>query len=181
MTCIVGVKTGDECWMGADSAAADGWEVRAVKQPKLFWLDSGRFTIGYTTSFRMGQILQYHLQIPLQEEPQNAQNDFAYMVRVFVRAVRDCLRGHGFTKIENSQEEGGTFLVAYRGDIYEICSDFQVYQSADNLYAIGCGAGYALGAMYTLDPPPQERCKVGLKAAAHFSGAVIKPFVVLEC
>jgi ATP-dependent protease HslVU (ClpYQ) peptidase subunit len=175
MTCIVGLVDETGVYMGADSSSASGWEVRSTKLPKVFKI--GEFTIGYTTSFRMGQLLQHKLQV----KPQGEETDIAYMVSSFVEAVRNCLKEHGFSKVENNKEEGGAFLVAYRGNLYSIHDDFQVNEMTDGLDACGCGREYALGAMRASEhQPPKDRIEQALSIAAYFSGGVLPPFVVLK-
>ena len=61
MTCIIGLAENDRVYIGADSASAEGWTVRATGLSKVF--RAGEFVIGYTDSFRMGQILEYHLEV----------------------------------------------------------------------------------------------------------------------
>jgi len=175
MSCIIGLVEGETVYIGADSASADGWEVRATKLPKVFRV--GRLIIGYTTSFRMGQILQHDLDVA----PQERENDDKYMVSVFVEAVRECLKEHGYSKIENNREEGGTFLVGYHGHLYSIGNDYQVNEMADGVDACGCGREYALGAMRALAHlPARERITKSLEIAAYFSGAVMPPFRILR-
>jgi len=78
-------------------------------------------------------------------------------------------------------EEGGQFLVGYKGVIYEIASDFQVNHFADGLAVIGCGAAYALGALKALSGlQPERRVALSLEIAAYFSGGVIGPFHVVS-
>lgn len=178
MTCIVGLETPDGVWMGGDSAAAEGWNIYTSRLLKVF--RRGQFLIGYTTSFRMGQLLQYRLSV----EPQaRGQTDLEYMATTFVDAVRDCLKSGGFAKVENEQWEGGQFLVGYRTELYIVDSDFQVNSSDDTYTAIGCGANVALGALWTgmwfnerLDP--EQRIKKALEAAGHFSNGVREPYFV---
>ncbi len=127
----------------------------------------------------MGQIIQCDLEIDVRETWENAHE---YMMLSFVKGVRQCLKTGGFTKIENNQEEGGNFLIGYEGNIYEMCSDFQISQVADGLYAIGCGAEYALGAMKAAEGlSPKERCETGLAVAGYFSGGVMEPYLVWSC
>ena len=175
MSCIVGIVEGDEVYVGADSAAVSGYEVRESRVPKVF--SNGPFVIGYTTSFRMGQILQYHLR----PTPQGPESEMQYMVCTFVEAVRRCLKEHGFSKVENNVEVGGLFLVAYRGALYRVENDFQVNLFADGVIAIGCGREYALGALRALETmPARERLIRALEVAAHYSGDVMGPFLVLK-
>jgi len=162
--------------MGADSAGASGWTVRAVRSSKIFKV--GPFIIGHTTSFRMGEILQYHLEVEPQKEEQT---DYEYMVCCFVEAVRKALKEYGFAKVENNVEEGGDFLVGYHGHLYSVDDDFQMTEHIEGYDACGCGGGFALGAMRALEGmSPKERIKRALGIAAYFSGGVMPPFHILS-
>jgi ATP-dependent protease HslVU (ClpYQ) peptidase subunit len=177
MTCIIGLEYNGNAYVGADSASVDDWIVQPTRIQKIFRRDD--FLIGYTTSFRMGQILQFHLDVPIQEE----ESDLEFMVVKFVGAVRSCLKDEGFTKIEHNVEKGGTFIVAYHGRIYECGPDFQVNSSRDGLNACGHGYTLALGAMKALDQyidNPVARIREALKIAAYFDGDVCPPFLVME-
>lgn len=176
MTCIVGLAEEGKVYIGADSASAAGWTVRQTKLPKVF--RNGDFIIGYTQSFRMGQILQHHLSVRKQFVGEGHNE---YMVKAFAEAVRESLKSHGFAKTENNVERGGEFLVGYKGHLYSFDSDFQVNEMAMGYDACGCGENFALGAMKALEGvPPEERITKALECAATFSGAVIPPFHILS-
>lgn len=177
MTCIIGLETGKGVIIGFDSASVNGWNIRATRLKKVFERDE--FLIGYTSSFRMGQLLQYKLVVGPQEY---AQSDLEYLATVFVDAVRKCLKEGGFRKVEDEQEEGGQFLVSYRGRLYMVDSDFQVNTSLDGYMAVGCGANFALGSMWSSgDLPPKKRVKQALRAAGHFSNGVCGPYHIRRC
>jgi ATP-dependent protease HslVU (ClpYQ) peptidase subunit len=160
--------------MGGDSAAVQGWTRRQTALEKVF--RRGPFLIGYTSSFRMGQLLQHHLEVPKQTE---RQADMNYMVTGFIESARKLLKDKGFTKIESNAETGGQFLVGYRGQLYTVHRDFQVGQVADGMDAIGSGREYALGAMYALNKlSPSRRLKRTLEITAYFNAAVAPPFIV---
>lgn len=169
MTCIVGVETKDQAILMGDSSATDGWTMRATGLQKVF--TAGHYVIGYTTSFRMGQILQYCIDYPKCNDP-----TLDFMCREFIPAVRAAFKEQGYLQIESSQESGGQFLIACLGKIFKIDSDFQVNQYQDGLYAIGAGAEYALGAMYVSDGQI-NRAQMGLEAAERFSTRVCGPFI----
>lgn len=173
MTCIVGVAHKGKVYMGADSAAVQGWTRRQTKLVKVF--RRGPFLMGYTTSFRMGQLLEHQLALPQQK----GGDDLAFLVQDFVEAVRDVLKRHGYSKVEANNESAGQFLLGYRGQLYSIDSDYQVGLMADGFDAVGSGSEYALGALKSLERmQPQRRIKRALEVAAHFSMAVAPPFVV---
>jgi 20S proteasome alpha/beta subunit len=58
MTIIVGYKTDTGVWLAADSAGSAGWN-RSYRVDKKIFIAHG-IGYGYTSSYRMGQILQYH-------------------------------------------------------------------------------------------------------------------------
>jgi ATP-dependent protease HslVU (ClpYQ) peptidase subunit len=175
VTCVVGVVEDGRTYIGADAAGVNGYEARASKVPKVFV--NGLFVIGYTTSFRMGQILQHQLRVA----PQGPEGEMEYLVCTFVEAVRGCLKEYGFSRVENNVEEGGFFLVGYKGRLYGVEGDFQVQAMADEVMAIGCGRGYALGALKALEVvPARERVVRALEVAAYYSGGVMGPFSVVE-
>jgi ATP-dependent protease HslVU (ClpYQ) peptidase subunit len=176
MTCIVGLVHDGAVWMGGDSAAAAGWDLTIRSDSKVFV--TGPFVMGFTTSFRMGQLLRYALEVP---EQSRKVDDHAFMVTTFIDAVRDALKKGGYAKKENETESGGTFLVGYRGALYQIDSDYQVAIAVHPFAAVGCGAQVAHGSLFsTVDLPPRERVQRALEAAETFSAGVRGPFHVLQ-
>jgi ATP-dependent protease HslVU (ClpYQ) peptidase subunit len=173
MTCIVGLVHDNKVIMGADSAAVAGGDIRQSGTAKLF--QKGPFLIGYTTSFRMGQILHYMIDFP-----ETDKHDEEYMVTKFIEAVRIKFKELGYSRIDSNEESGGSFLVGVAGKLYEIASDFQVQSFPDGMYAIGCGFAYAQGAMHAREyDNPETRIYAALRAAAYFSNGVCGPFTVL--
>jgi ATP-dependent protease HslVU (ClpYQ) peptidase subunit len=174
MTCVVGLVDKKTVYIGADSASVSGWTSRITRLPKVF--RRGPFLIGYTTSFRMGQLLEHALQVP----DQGAEtNDRRFLVTVFAEHVRSLLKERGVAKIEANTESGGQFLVGYRGHLYSVQSDFQVNEMADGFDAVGSGAEYALGALAALPTTkPIPRLKRALAISAHFNMGVSPPFFI---
>lgn len=174
MTCVVGLVRSGKVYIGVDSAAVSGWTRRPSLVKKVF--RRGPFLIGYTTSFRMGQLLEHHLEVPPQRD---GQSDMSYMVKDLIEHARLLLKEKGFSKVEANTETGGQFLVGYRSNLYSIDSDFQVGQVADGFDAIGSGSDFALGAMRALGTtPPTRRLRRALEVAAHFNMGVCPPFYI---
>lgn len=172
MTCIVGLVHDDVVYIGADSAGVDGQALVIRADRKVFRKDP--FVIGFTTSFRMGQLLQYKLRVPAHDPKMSIEE---YMVTVFVDAVRQCLKDGGFAKKNDEVESGGAFLVGYCGRLFMIDNDYQVGEGLDEFAAVGCGAPYALGALYaTRGQSPEMSIEMALRAAERFSTGVRAPF-----
>ena len=178
MTCISAYKQGGIVYIGGDSAGVSGLDVTIRKDEKVF--RKGKFVFGFTSSFRMGQLLRYNLIIP---EKNKKISDEEYMTTLFIDAVRDCLKEGGYTEIDKQAEHGGKFIVGYNGEIYTIESDFQVGISTDNFASCGCGGLYADTTFYNLRKSikkPREKRREALKAAEYFSAGERGPFNIIQ-
>lgn len=172
MTAIVGLVHKHRVYLGGDSAGVAGYQLTLRRDPKVF--RSGPYAMGFTSSFRMGQLLRHSLTAP---QPEGDLDRF--MVTTFVDAVRTCLKDGGWARKDAEQEEGGTFLVGIHGRLFTIDSDYQVAESADGYDAAGCGDQLALGAFHAtaaLDMKPRQRLTAALDAAAHHSAGVRGPY-----
>lgn len=178
MTCIVGLVNEGKVYMGADSAGVGGLDIVTRKDPKVFL--NGEFLIGYTTSFRMGQILRYSFSPP---KPREGVEPYKYMCTEFIDTLITALKDKGFAKVDNNVVRGGVFLVGYRGSLFIIESDFQVGEVYKNYDSVGCGYAYALGSLYSTEKAgigPKARVKLALAAAQEFSAGVREPFLIEE-
>jgi ATP-dependent protease HslVU (ClpYQ) peptidase subunit len=176
MTCIVGYIDKEGVYIGGDSAAVseDDLSYNIRTDEKVF--TKGEFIFGYSTSFRMGQLLRYKLKIPA--HPKGMENH-QYMVTLFVDAVKRCFQDNDY--YEMMTEEGGSFMIGYKGKLYVILSDFQVAQPKENFAALGCGELIAMGAMYACtEKDPIKKMEVALNAAVAFSMGVKPPFIFVK-
>lgn len=193
MTCIVGFvdRVNKEIIMGGDSAGVAGLEISKRKDTKVFIKDN-KFIIGFTTSFRMGQILHYN---PLHIEEQSSyEDDLAFMVKKFIPAVQDLFQKNYYGGIDQKQGAiGGTFLVGYKDNLYRIDSDFQVALGHKDYDSCGCGDNYALGSLHTsihlnklvknyrnYDYNTEKIVLRSLITAAEFSAGVCSPFNIIK-
>lgn len=180
MTCVIGISDGDRVWIGGDSGASLGQEVRRSRLPKVFKRPDG-LIIGYTDSYRMGQLLQYALSDLTSEE--GYEDPYDFLVTVFSEKIRVLFRDYGFSKIESNRDSGGTFLLGYKGKLYSVYSDFQVNESSDDIEAIGAGREYALGAIKALERAlpnlaAPDKIQRGLEVAEYFCSGVMGPFTL---
>jgi hypothetical protein len=192
MTAIVALTDGEHLCIAGDAAgvAATG-EIHIRETPKVFVRDG--YAIGFTTSFRMGQLLKYEVSLPPQ--PSAAADLEEFMVRTFVPAIRTTFTEHGFTKSltrgkraetmhyeEHGQQTGGRFIVGVRGALFVIEEDFHVARPRTPYISIGSGATVAHGALHALrnQYSLSERAKKALEAAAFHTNGVRPPFTVLE-
>jgi hypothetical protein len=177
MTAIVGLVKDGIVYIGGDSATVSSTRLTSypVKDDKVFI--NGKFIFGFTTSWRMGQLLQYSFKPPKKPKGMSVKE---YMHTRFIDAVRTCFKDGGFAEIDNNVEDGGSFLVGYKGELFEIHDDFQLMSPAQEYAAVGCGDLLCMGSLHSTSHimEPEQRITMALSAAAHFSGGVKPPFTI---
>lgn len=186
MTCIVGIVENGKIFMGGDSASVADNSLQIRADEKVFRKDGMLF--GFTSSFRMGQIIRYCLKIP--EQP-NSKNDYEYLCSYFIDELIKCFSDKGYLQKKDEVKSGGTFLLGYKSNLYSIENDFQVGKVTNSFNACGCGQDVALGVLYELNNQeakgkapvvrsPKEKLIRALKAAEHFSAGVRGPFNIIS-
>lgn len=177
MTCIVGITDGHTVTIGGDSAGSDGWHVAVRSDSKVFQV--GPYLMGFTTSYRMGQLLRYSLTVG---EPDTWDVD-RFMATTFIDAVRQCLIEGGYARTEDGREEGGQFLVGIHGRLYVVDSDYQVGHTIAGYAAVGSGYLVALGSLHSTAKSQidaHSRAVMALEAAVELTGDVRPPFTVVH-
>lgn len=181
MTCIVGLVDNGRVCIGGDSAGVSGIDLIIRADKKVF--RSGDFVFGFTSSFRMGQLLRYSFVPPKHISDKSIDE---YMVTDFVDAVRECLKKGGYATKQNDVETAGTFLVGYKGKLFCIEDDYQVGESSDDYYTCGCGYLIANGSLFATSKErlptikPEDRILVALRAAENHSAGVRGPFTIVS-
>ena len=178
MTLIVGLSTPDGTYLAADSLGSNGHTYSLVKQPKLF--RNGKLGLGYTGSFRLGQLLQHNLSPTPRAEGQELHE---YLVSYLTSDVRQCLKDGGHAHVESGVESGGLFLIAAEDRVFTMQSDYSVLERVDGYDAVGSGEDYALAALHatrTLNLPPLQRLRLALEAAEANVTTVRGPWWVLR-
>ncbi len=173
MTCIVGVKHKGEVYIGGDSnGSCVSQHTKIHRKDKKVFIRHG-IAYGFTSSYKMGQILQYHMPEIISEKLIK-RDVFEFVVTELVPKYRNILKLKGYSKINNNVEVGGTFLIGLKGRLFSIEDDFQVAESLDNYTAIGSGDQLALSSMETIQrlmPKMKPECKIerAIKTAAKFN------------
>src|SRR5690606_9234922 len=97
MTCIAGLRTNDgRVYIGGDSAGVAGLSLQVRADQKVFV--NGGFLFGFTSSFRMGQVLRHSFTPPNRHPDKDV---MAFMVTEFVDAVRNAFKSAGVATKSN--------------------------------------------------------------------------------
>lgn len=164
MTCIVGIAFNGKVYIGGDTLGSDGFRKGVYDRPKVF--KNNDFIIGYTTSYRMGQLLEASFIPP--ERLSSEKDDFIYIVNRVIPAIKSCLSRGGFEQSHNGKDEGGVFLLGYKGNLYEVQSEYSILKASH--MAIGSGIDHAMGALsaiHKINPTmtPEEKITIAIEAA----------------
>jgi len=168
MTCIIGLVENGEVYIGADGASSNGHFIENARIEKVF--RNGKYVIAYTSSFRMGQLLQYCISLP--DPPEKV--TLKFMVEEFIEIVRDEFKKYGYSKVESNEETGGTFIVGVNNSLFHVYNDYQVGHYQDGFTVDGSGRYFAVGAMEALkDFDPEPRIARSIEIAGKFCTTVL--------
>lgn len=178
MTCIVGTRSRKGVILGGDSLGSAGLDCEVRNDPKVGRV--GDYVFGYCGSYRMGQVLLYDFDPP-EPSRRTAPEVFRFLVSEFIPTLREAMAIAGVTKVENSVEEldCASFLVGIYGNLFYVDQDYQVGWPSTNYWAVGSGAPYAIGSMYTAYKAKkrgEDLLMTGLTAAETFNAGVRAPF-----
>jgi ATP-dependent protease HslVU (ClpYQ) peptidase subunit len=166
MTCLVGLIDNDRVFICGDSAAVAGDAVETKLNRKVF--RNGDYVIGFTGSFRVGQLLQY-ATLPAVEG-----DAMAHIVNEVVPILR------GFAGKETDEILICVAAVGDKGRLFKISSDYSVAEYPAYT-AAGQGEPYALGRLHGSLGAPEQRVVAALAAAEAHCGAVRAPFHIEVC
>lgn len=173
MTAIAGLVHDGQVLIGADSGGVGGWTVNVRKDSKVF--TNGAYVMGFTTSFRMGQLLRWAFKPPAPGKGSLER----FMCTTWVDAARAALRDGGWAQKESEREIGGVLLVGVRGHLFRVDEDWQVGEHAEGYAAVGSGEQLSLGALAAtehLGLDPEKRVLSALEAAERHNIGVRGPF-----
>lgn len=162
MTCIAAMVDGSgRGHIACDSLGSNHHTKSVYRTPKIFRREE--FLIGFTGSYRMGQILQYNLDLPPRKVNQS---DEDYLHADFIGAVRGAFSDNGFG-------DSGEFLLVYHGRIYTHQSDHSLLESIDPFETSGSGEDYARAALHTTtalspDALPVDHLRHAIETAARY-------------
>lgn len=184
-TCIVGLKHEGVVYIGGDSLGSNGYSGTAYTTKKVFHIqDRQEIIAGYTTSFRMGQLLQYSNNLFNDDDFLiNDRINEKYLVNTFIPNLQELFNKGGFEKIDSNVRQGGVFLFGIKDKLYTIQSDYSILESDDDYIACGCGQDFALGSLATSRKDiysPGERILLALQSSSKFSTGVSAPFYMVN-
>lgn len=163
MSCVAALKHNGKVYVAADSLSSSEDKLYYRKDKKMF--RNGKYLIGFCGSVRTGQVLTEKFWRP----PTDIYSVPDHLIKLM--EAKGCL----ITAEDQSKNCGCNFIFATKKEIYEILVDFQLVEPRDDYTAIGSGADYALGSLFSTkgtNLKPEERLRLAIEAASYFSSSV---------
>ncbi|GCJ80999.1 hypothetical protein [Escherichia phage BF17] len=196
MTCIIAHTNGVSSFIAGDKLGSNGFTKTVQTEPKVFEKefiklhDDGLtrtkevMALGYTTSFRMGQLLNYNLNLPEQDASQTFSQ---YLVLKVIPIIRQMFKEEWGARDASQDVGGGQFIILHNHTIYEVQEDFSVLQPKTRITAVGSGTYHAIAAMQAYievenesKKPLHERIKSIFKIVSDNVTSVSEEFDVLK-
>ena len=147
MTTIAAVQGDGWAVVGYDSRVTtitDGGRYYTLPKGNAKLVKNGDYLIGTAGDLRVVNILSYSFKPPV--PPKTKTNLDKFMINTFVPAIKTCFENEGINQKEGT---GADLLIVVRGKVYELGEHFEWSPDVNQVYAIGSGASYALGSLYT--------------------------------
>jgi ATP-dependent protease HslVU (ClpYQ) peptidase subunit len=149
MTTILAIQGDDYCAIGSDSQWTDDYNrVGRMNQPKVVAV--GKYLIGVAGDTRGANVVQHAFNPPVLPPKLLGAKLVKFMVSHFVPAYKECLESHGAGRPQYDDQpaqSANEILVCANGTVFQIDEDYGTETDTCNLYAIGSGAHFGLGAL----------------------------------
>jgi ATP-dependent protease HslVU (ClpYQ) peptidase subunit len=144
MTTIIGIQTDRGCLLAADSRVTTekGRPAQHFSVSKISKL--GRYLVAGAGMAQPCDVVQHCWKPPSISKSAN-KDPFHFAITELVPSLRELLNTHQIAV--KSEEDGFELLVAFRGNLVEIDSDFNVSMRDDGMYGLGSGSDFAIGAL----------------------------------
>lgn len=175
MTTIIGIEYDDKSIIIADSRVT-GDDGRIYSHPIMRKIAKrGAILIAGAGEVAPCDVAQ-NIWTPPTFTTKDAKEPYRYLVTKAMPSLRKCLVENGYN-FEEDKKDGTRFqfLMAVGGELFDIDEELTVIKSDDNMYAIGSGGPYALGALYAGAEPMKA-----MNIAARVSAYTFPPFYIEE-
>lgn len=174
MTVVVGVKDGGRVVLAADGQGSRNYVKYPLATPKVFRV--GPYALGVAGFGALATAVAHGFAPP--PPPKNARDGAAFVAGPFSDALRGHLAGRGALRggdgIEamGNEDDRGTVVVAWDGEVFAIEDAFASLAWDAPFLAIGSGAEVALGALHAMERNPTGaniKARIAVEAACRFS------------
>lgn len=158
MTTIVAIQGDNYAVVCSDSRIAtvdeDGYvsQITTLREGNGKIAANGKYLLGAAGDMRAINLLHHVYQPPAIPPGTTGKKLDQFFTTKVIPSIRECFEQHGYALPDTNEkkhiaEHDSTILVVVGGVIYFIEGDYSWTSDAQNFYAVGTGAAYALGAL----------------------------------
>lgn len=168
MTCIVGMVSNGQVYIGADRGISNEESIISSARPKVY--ENNGWVFGYAGSVGTGQLLEFI------NFPKDVKDPYKTLRLHIVEEYRKAIASFG----NNEEEHCAEILIGYGDKLFEFNTlDWGVVEVRTS--AVGSGNQYALGCLYGyMYGTPEDRLEMAIRAALHYSPTCIGPIDILS-
>ena len=171
MTTIVGIEYEDYCIVAADSITVGGNGRRYIHPSQAKIAERGAFLIGGAGDAQPCDALQ-HTWTPPRVTAKDKEDLFKFMVAKVVPSMRECIKASGYEVDKDDKEAGFDFIIAVGGELFEVDTQFSVAKSKDNVYGVGSGSPFAMGAI-AYGASVEEAVEIAARISVNTEGPIL--------
>ena len=174
MTVIIGLKSSNKIYIGADSAITANNLQSELIEPKVFRV--GNILLAQSGLHRAGQLIQYNMKkLP----PDKSNNPTKYLVTQLVPAIRHALNLKD--EEENLTEFG--MVIGYKKRLFQVDGALCIYEVNREFVVDGSGGDIAIGVMEAtssdiMQSTPIERVKLAIAIACKYNIYCDLPIII---
>ena len=163
MTTIVGVQHRDGFVLAADSQITDGDRPYISPDvPKITQV--GEYVLAGAGVSRYCDVILYGWKPPVYD----GTDEYTFMVSKFIPEMRKMHDETGYTL---KDEDSFQFIVGLNNKLYHITEDYSVIRTSTNVYGVGSGSPYAIGALFA-GADIRQAVKIAIKLDINSGGKV---------
>lgn len=163
MTTVVGVQYKNGFVLAADSQITDGDRPYISPDvPKIAQV--GEYVIAGAGVSRYCDIVLYGWKPPVYD----GTDEYTFMVSRFIPELRKIHEETGYTL---KDEDSFQFVVGLNNKLYHITEDYSVIRTNTNVYGVGSGSPYAIGALFA-GADIREAVKIAIKLDINSGGKI---------
>lgn len=167
MTTILAVQTPQGAYLGADSQfSEDSKRIFSSSTPKIAKV--GKFLVAGAGDCLPAELLTYHWKPPAYDQTPLIR----FMGAKVVPSITKVFKDHNYDHLKEGNSF--SFLIAFRGEIFELAEDLTVLQADGGIYGIGSGSDYGVGYLNCAEEigdihhNPHSAIKRGIEVASKY-------------
>lgn len=178
MTVLIGIVEDDVMYLAADSVGASEHYKEVRKDSKIFRKKD--MLIACTHTFRLRDIVKHEFKLPDHPKKMSIEK---YIITKFISSLRELQKKLGHLGSDKDGDLGCGLLIAYRGKIIRIETDFQYAEHRMDYDSFGSGQNLARASLYSTsfyNIDPKTRMRLAFESCRMYQNGCCEPPYIIK-